>query len=110
MSQQDPTPKKEYRKPQVRNVTDAPPADDDHAMIILDLALLLLDLKDITRQLEAAILKLSAAERRAQGPNVAPVFRNRHRLTDAERDALEQRAQRKPDDDQYWDTLLSTRG
>jgi len=95
----NPTPpeqKKPYRTPKLTRL-DAPPADDDHAMIILDLALLLLDLKDITRQLEAAILKLSAAERRAQGPNVAPVFRNRHRLTDAERAALQERAAQKPD-------------
>ncbi len=106
--EQNPTRPPEYRKPQVKSQADAPP-EDARTMAILDLVLLLLDLKDLTRQLEAAILKLSNAER-LSAPTVAPLFRNRTKLSSAERDALEQRAQRKPDDDQYWDTLLSTRG
>ncbi len=104
MSQQNPTRKPEYRKPQFTSRTDAPP-EDARLMAILDLALLLLDMKDLTRQLEAAILKLSNAERLA-GPRVAPLFKNRARLTDAERAALQQRAAKPPD----WDSILRDRG
>jgi hypothetical protein len=91
----NPTRPPEYRKPQIKSQADAP-TDDDRLMIILDLALLLLDLTDITRQLEGAILKLSNAERLA-APSVTPLFRNRTKLSSAERDALEQRAAQKPD-------------
>lgn len=103
-----PEPKKPYRTPKLSRL-DAPP-DDDHLMAILDLTLLLLDLRDLTNQLEAAILKLSNARRLAT-PNVTPLFRNRTRLSDAERDALQQRAAQKPDDDDVdWDTLIASRG
>lgn len=90
-----PPEKNSTRKPQFRNLADAPP-DDDRLLIILDLTMLLLDLKDWTRQFEASILRLSRAERLA-APSVTPLFRNRTKLSSAERDALEQRAAQKPD-------------
>jgi hypothetical protein len=86
-----PPEKNSTRKPQFRNLADAPP-DDDRLLIILDLTMLLLDLKDWTRQFEASILRLSRAERLA-APSVTPVYKRTA-----------------PPDSPRWDDILRDRG
>lgn len=104
----NPTPsdrKPPYRTPHLND----PPA---HIMIVLDLTLLLLELQDITRQLETAILKLHSRTR-LEPPQVAPAFRSRTAITDAERARLAQDAPRAADfdapDDTDWDSVLNER-
>lgn len=84
--------KKPYRTPQFNKLT---PTDEERHMLILELRLAAMELRATAAKIDTVVARL--AEPRLAPPRAVPTFR-RNTLSDAERDALDQRRQRQPGD------------